>query len=144
MSQFNSYKPFPALGDLDPGIEAGWDFDVLCLKAEPTDKIGNIIIADPTKDQEAAASTRWLIVDISPTAFTSADWERAIAEGRTEKKRPFEPGDIALTRRYPPGQEFVGNDGRTYRLLKDKDILARLIPGKNVEVSVERREAKAA
>lgn len=141
MSQFNSYKPFPSLDNLDPGIEAGWDFDVLCLKAEPNDKVGSIIIADTTKDIEAAASTRWLIVDISPTAFMSQDWERALAEGLTTKRRPFEPGDVALSRRYPPGQDFVGNDGRIYRLLKDKDLLARLIPGKNVEVKPEPKKA---
>lgn len=135
MSQYHSYKPFPPLTDLDPGIEAGWDFDVLCLKAEPTDKIGSIIVADPTKDQEAAASTRWLIVDISPTAFISQDWER------TGLPRPFNPGDIALTRRYPPGQDFVGNDGKTYRLLKDKDILAKLLPGKNVTVMAQAKAA---
>lgn len=135
MSQYHSYKPFPPITDLDPGIEAGWDFDVLCLKAEPTDKIGSIIVADPTKDQEAAASTRWLIVDISPTAFISQDWER------TGLPRPFNPGDIALTRRYPPGQDFVGNDGKTYRLLKDKDILAKLLPGKNVTVMAQAKAA---
>lgn len=135
MSQFHSYKPFPSLDELDPGIEAGWDFDVLCLKAEPNDRVGSIIIADLTKDQEAAASTRWLIVDISPTAFTSQDWER------TGRDRPFNPGDVALTRRYPPGQDIVGADGRTYRLLKDKDILAKLKPGKNVEIKAESKAA---
>lgn len=145
MSQFNAYKEFPPIAELDPGIEAGWDFDVLCLKAEPNDKVGSILMPDATKDMEAAASTRWLIVDISPTAFLSQDWERAISDGRTDKQRPFNPGDVALTRRYPPGQDFVGHDGRTYRLLKDKDILARLIPGKNVEVKAETKyQSKAA
>jgi len=141
MSQFNSYKPFPSLAELNPGIEAGWNFDVLCLKAEPTDKIGSILIADPTKDQEAAASTRWLIVDISPTAFMSQDWERALAQGRTDKARPFEPGDVALSKRYPPGQDILGADGRTYRLLKDSDLLAKLKEGANAEVLADKRAA---
>ena len=135
MIQFQRYKPFPALEDLDPGIEAGWDFDVLCLRAECEEKIGGIIIAASTQDDEAAASTRWLIVDISPTAFTSQDWER------TGRPRPFNPGDVALTRRYPPGQDFIGNDGRTYRMLKDKDILAKLKAGANVQVVAEKRAA---
>ena len=141
MSQFQRYKPFPALEDLDPGIEAGWDFDFLALRAEPDDKVGSIIISDLTKDQEAAASTRWMIVDISPTAFMSQDWERALAEGRTTKRRPFDPGDVVLTKRYPPGQDFVGNDGRTYRLLKDKEVLAKLKAGANVQVVAEKRAA---
>lgn len=135
MSQFQKYKPFPAIEELDPGIEAGWDFDLLCLRAEPEDRVGNIIITADTKEQEAAASTRWLIVDISATAFMSQDWER------TGLPRPFNPGDIALTKRYPPGQDFVGNDGRQYRMLKDKDILAKLMPGKNVSVIESKRAA---
>lgn len=141
MSQFNRFKPFPPLSELDPGIEAGWDYDFLALRAEPDDKIGSIIISDTTKDQEAAASTRWLIVDISPTAFTSQDWERARVEGRTDKARPFEPGDVVLTKRYPPGQDFVGNDGRTYRLLKDKEALARIKPNANVQVVSDKQRA---
>ena len=82
MSQFDRFKPFPKLEELDPGIESGWDFDFLALRAEPeTTSKGGIILSDLTKDQEAAASTRWMIVDISPTAFMSQDWERALAEG---------------------------------------------------------------
>ncbi len=134
MSQFHSYKPFPAVADLDPGIEAGWSFDVLCLRAEPNDRVGNIIIADVTRDQEAAATTRWMIVDISPTAFMTQDWER------TKLPRPFNPGDVAITKRYPPGVDLIGSDGRTYRMLKDSDIIAKLKPGANVEV----KESKAA
>ena len=140
MSQFHAYKEFPPLSDLDPGIEPGWQFDVIALKAEPSDRVGSILMPDATKDQEAAASTRWLIVAMAPTAFLSQDWDRAKEQGRTDGARPFSPGDIALTRRYPPGQEFVGNDGRVYRILKDTDFIGKLIPGNNVEV----KEAKAA
>lgn len=142
MSQFDRFKPFPDLKDLDPGIEAGWDFDFLALRAEPeTTTKGGIILSDLTKDQEAAASTRWMIVDISPTAFMSQDWERALAEGRTTKACPFAPGDVILTKRYPPGQDFQGNDGRTYRLLKDKDALARVKDGANVSVLAQSKAA---
>lgn len=135
MSQFFAYKDFPPLSDLDPGIDAGWNFDVVCLKAEPADKVGSILLGDVTKDQEAAASTRWLIVDISPTAFMTQDWER------TGLPRPFNPGDIGVTRRYPPGQEFIGNDGRTYRILKDQDFIGKLKPGANVVVQESKQAA---
>lgn len=137
MSQFHAYKPFPSLEELDPGIEVGWSFDVIALRAEPADRVGSILIADPTKDQEASASTRWLIVEISPTAFMTQDWER------TGLPRPFNPGDVGLTRRYPAGQEFVGNDGRTYKILKDQDFIGKLKANANVEVKAE-KESKAA
>lgn len=137
MSQFRRYKPFPALADLDPGIEPGWDFDVLVLQAEPEDKVGSIILADTTKDDEKYAATEWLVVGMSPTAFRSVDWDNAVREKVTDKERPFDPGDVVLTKRYPPGADITGHDGRTYRLIKDKEILAKRIPGKSVSVSVK-------
>jgi len=137
MSQYHSYKPFPSLDVLDPGIEVGWSFDVVALKAEPADRVGSILLGDATKEQEAGASTRWLIVDISPTAFMTQDWER------TGLPRPFNPGDVGLTKRYPAGQEFIGNDGRTYKILKDQDFIGKLKANANVEVKAE-AQSKAA
>jgi len=130
MTTLRRYKPFPNVEDLDPGIEPGWDFDVLCLPAEPEDRVGNIFLADETKDDERAAVTEWMIVGISPTAFTSQEW------AATDLPCPFKPGDVVITKRYPPGTEVTGHDGRTYRLLKDKEILAKRIPGKSASVKV--------
>ena len=134
MTTIRRYKPFPALSELDPGIEPGWDFDVLVLQAEPEDRVGNIYLADSTKGDEKAAATDWLIVGISPTAFMSRDWEN------TGLPRPFNEGDVIMTKRYPPGTDVTGHDGREYRLIKDKEILAKRIPGKNAAV----KAAKAA
>lgn len=67
MTTLRRYKEFPKLEDLDPGIEPGWDFDVLVLQAEPeTTTKGGIILADATRDNEQGAATDWMIVGISP------------------------------------------------------------------------------
>ncbi len=130
MTTLRRYKEFPKLEDLDPGIEPGWDFDVLVLQAEPeTTTKGGIILADTTRDNEQGAATDWLIVGLSPTAFMSQDWER------TGLPCPFAPGDVILSRRYPGGADITGNDGRIYKLIKDKDVLAKRIPGKLASVA---------
>lgn len=138
MSQFRRYKPFPKLADLDPGIEPGWDFDVLVLQAEPEDRVGSIILADTTKDDEKHAATEWMIVAMSPTAFRSQDWDNAVAEGVTDLRRPFKAGDVVLTKRYPPGAEITGHDGRVYKLIKDKEILAKRQEGKEVRLKQDK------
>lgn len=116
------YKAIPELSELNPGYEPGWDFDCLLLMAEPDDKIGSIIMAQSTKDDERGASIVARIVAISPTAFSSQDW------AATGLPRPYNEGDLVVTKRYAAGVDVVGADGRTYKMCKDKEIVGRQIP----------------
>ncbi len=122
MTTIQRYKPIPELKDCNFGYEPGWDFDVIILQAEPEDKTaGGIIFAESTKADEAGASVLARIIDFSPTAFRSADWE-ALGKSPGYKK-----GDLVYTKRYPAGAYIVGADGRTYMAVKDKDIGGRRI-----------------
>lgn len=114
------YKPLPALEELDPGYEPGWLYDVLILQAEPDDKIGSIIMAEETKADEAGASIVALVVAVSRTAFRNQDWE-SVAGG----DRPYSPGDVCLTKRYPAGCYVQGRDGRRYMMVKDVEIIGK-------------------
>lgn len=117
------YKPIPELTELNPGYEAGWKFQVLILQAEPDDKMGSIILSQTTLDDEKGASVVARIVDISPTAFRHSDWEAVMGD-----KRPYERGDLILTKRYPPGCKVQGADGRTYLMVTDDEIIGRHFP----------------
>lgn len=121
MTTLQKYKPIPELNELNFGYEPGWDYDVIILQAEPDDKIGSIILANETKLDEAGASVLARIVDFSPTAFRSADWD---ALGTSPG---YQRGDLVYTKRYPAGAYIVGADGRTYMAVKDKEIGGRRI-----------------
>ena len=119
MSTIQKYKPLPPVSDLDPGFEPGWRFDVTILQAEPEDRVGSIIIAESTKEDEKHASVRALIVAISPTAFRNQDWDA------TGLPLPYKAGDVVITKRYPASVDVVGRDGRKYKIVKDEEILGK-------------------
>lgn len=133
MTTLQNYKPLPDLDQLQPGYEPGWKYGVLLLMAEPEDRVGSIILAEATKNDEKYASTLARVVAVSPTAFRHGDWEAVSDEP------PCAPGDIVLTKRYPAGLEVVGADGRRYLMTKDEEIVGRRDP----DVWVSQREAAA-
>jgi hypothetical protein len=133
MTTLRRYKPLPALADLDPGIEPGWQYDVLILPAEPMDRVGKILLAGTTVADEKGAAVEALLVAISPTAFKSADW---VANSDAP---PYQVGDHILNKRYPAACEFTGADGRTYVMVKDTEII-----GKRVKPAGEVRSEQAA
>jgi chaperonin GroES len=76
---------------------------------------GGIILTQTTKEADEYATIEGTLVAVSPLAFSYAEWP--------EDARPPQVGDRVVIARYG-GNVFDGNDGKKYRILKDKDILA--------------------
>ncbi len=102
----------PDLALCHPGL-LPTEYNVIIAPAVMPEKTkGNIILADETKDRQSGAMQVGRLVAASPLAFRyepGIEWEYPT------------PGVIVWFARYAGG-EFVGADGRTYRIVKDKDI----------------------
>lgn len=110
------YKPLPKLADLDHGI-APHEYAVLVLQREIEGRsVGNIIIPETSAEREQDAAVDGLLVAASPAAWSYAD------EYREGGARP-QLGQLVVFRRYA-GFIVEGDDGRKYRLMSDKDIIA--------------------
>lgn len=79
---------------------------------------GGIIIPDTTVDMEKRAVFRGILVDMSPTAFSYEKWP----EGTRIPKQ----GDRVLFGKYAGTSITSRVDGKEYRVLNDKDIIAIL------------------
>lgn len=89
------------------------EFKVLILPDEVKEKTkGGIILPDMTKERQEMAQVKGTIVGVGADAF--ADW--------TEK---LVAGDRVYYGKYA-GYTVTGNDGKEYRLVNDKDIVAVL------------------
>lgn len=109
------FKPLPELKDVAPGI-APHEFNVLVLPRElESETTGGIMLPDHLKDREKEAAVEGLLVAVSPAAFSYAEWPQGTAQPQ--------PGQCVLFSRYA-GLLVKGDDGRTYRVLKDKDVIA--------------------
>lgn len=118
------HKPWPALGDLDPGIEA-LEYNVVVLMPELQEKTkSGIILADDTKDRESTGETVAMIASISPMAFSFAEWPRDRDGRLMYEDRIPRAGDVVRIKKYA-GSEWKGDDGRNYRIVNDKEILGR-------------------
>lgn len=127
------HKPWPALAELDPGIEA-LEYNVVVLMPEIQEKTSSgIILADDTKDRESTGETVAMIASISPMAFSFAEWPRD-RDGRLmyEDRIPRE-GDVVRIKKYA-GTEWKGDDDRNYRIVNDKEILGRRPSAKAVKI----------
>lgn len=105
----------PQLDECNPGIRPV-EYNVIVAPAPSTEsqgKIGSIFIPDEAKDTLDLAMQVGRIVRQSPLAFDYANWP-------DESLKP-NVGDIVWFARYA-GKEFEARDGKTYRILKDKDI----------------------
>lgn len=76
---------------------------------------GGIYIPDETKDRDDAASMEGTVVDISPLAFSYEE----------NAPRP-EIGQTVVFQKFA-GIRVKGADGCEYRLMNDKDIVARRV-----------------
>lgn len=88
--------------------------------------LGGIEYPDEIIDQMQRAVCKGKIVAISPLAFTYFDTEtNTYAE--VQQKFPETPrvGDLVLFGRYC-GNEIWASDGELYRVMNDKDIIARI------------------
>ena len=91
------------------------EFNVLVEPVE-IEKVtkGGIILADQVIEKEQAAAVHGRILAASPLAFTYDDWP--------VEQRP-KVGDRVVFAKYA-GMVVTGADGKSYRLVKDKDICA--------------------
>jgi chaperonin GroES len=109
-------------------IAGAWD-GVNCSRIKPVcDKVivlpdeanevtrGGIIVPTATKENSSTAATSGVLIAVGPQAF-AYDSDRLV---RWEGERP-QPGDRVRFQKYA-GEEYVGADGRTYRLMQDRSI----------------------
>lgn len=94
------------------------EYNVLvCPKAVEEKTAGGIILPDEHRDRQQQASMEGELIAVSPLAFDFADWP-------DDAKKP-EPGDNVLFSRHA-GITKEGADGKTYRVIKDKDVAATI------------------
>lgn len=73
---------------------------------------GGIILTDDTIERDQNATTRAEVVAVSPLAFNYEDYPEGFAP---------KVGDRVVFGRYK-GYTIVGRDGKTYRVLNDRDV----------------------
>lgn len=106
----------PSLSECKPGFDPV-EYNVLIAPEEVETKTsGGIIIPENTKETEQTAQVRGLIVSVSPLAFNFDEWP-------TDAPPRPKAGDHVIYAKYG-GTIIKGDDGRDYRLLKDKDVCA--------------------
>jgi len=107
------YKPLPKLSELDPGV-APVEFNVLVLCCELEDRSrGGIILTDDAKEREELSGVEGMLVAASPMAFQ-------FSEAPADMAWPKPGARVTFTKW--AGVIVMGDDGRKYRLMKDKDI----------------------
>lgn len=104
----------PALVDCKPGLRAtGFAMVVAVAPVAETSK-GGIFIPDSVRDKEKLTEVKGRIVSMSPACFDFASFP----EGST----PVVGDAIQFAKL--AGIMTTGADGREYRLLQDRDVLA--------------------
>jgi len=92
------------------------EYNVLVMPEKVEERTaGGIIKADSTLDRQQAFETRGVLVAVSPLAFTYEKWPEGTRIPRV--------GDRVITVK-AAGVVVKGEDGKDYRLMKDKDICA--------------------
>lgn len=89
-------------------------FVVVELDTQAEKTAGGIILPTQVKDQDKLSTQEGTLIAVSPHAFTYAD-------GWPEGSKP-EVGQRVLFKRYAGA--LHERDGKTYRLLNDKDLVA--------------------
>lgn len=102
------------------------EFNVV-VAMDPTETVskGGILLPTQVTDREKLAAEEGTLVAVSPHAFTYADWPA----GET----PPRVGDRVLIARY--GGVMHERAGKTFRILKDKDIVAVIEPAATLAVA---------
>jgi co-chaperonin GroES (HSP10) len=94
------------------------EYKVLIEPRSVGDKIGSVFVPDVTKERDQVAQTEGVIVDMSAAAFTYEQWPKGTRLPR--------PGDRVLYAKYAGSEVRSPRNGKTYRLVNDKDIAAVL------------------
>ena len=105
----------PLLSECKPGFYPVEYNVVIAPEVMETTTKSGLIIPATAKEKEDAAQVWGLLVSTSPLAFNYDKWP--------EDSRPPKPGDTVLYAKYG-GTLVTGDDGREYRVLKDKDCIA--------------------
>lgn len=104
----------PDLNDCKPGF-APTEYNVLIApEVIEEKKIGSIFITDATAEAEESRTMKGRLVSISPLAF---NYETSWPDGA----KPH-PGQVVLFAKFG-GVVVKGDDGRDYRVAKDKDLM---------------------
>ena len=106
----------PELSECAPGFDPVEYNVVIAPEQVETVTKGGILLPDQTKEMDEIAQVRGLLVAASPLAFNFDQWP----EDAPRKPRP---GDHVVYAKYA-GTLLKGDDGREYRVCKDKDIVA--------------------
>lgn len=90
------------------------------VEMDPTEEItrGGIILPTSKTDRDKLATEEGTLVAASPHAFSYADWPK--------DEVPPQVGDRVLIARYAGAIHERG--GKTFRVIKDKDIVAVIEP----------------
>ena len=92
------------------------EFCVVVEMDPAPDRVGSILMPTTVTDRDKLAADEGLLVAASPVAFNYADWP--------EGARKPEPGDRVIFRKYAGLLRKNERNGKDYRLLNDKDIVA--------------------
>lgn len=106
----------PAVAECDPKVEP-MHAKVLIAPAVVPEKVGSLIMAAASHEKAVFANQRARIVALGPVAFQFEDWPAGA--------RKPQVGDVILHESYI-GEEVEGEDGRKYRLINDRAVLAVL------------------
>ncbi len=116
----------PDMSECNPGFRPT-EYNVLVLPEVVEEKTkGGILLTEMSKETKDVSAIRGLLVDVSPLAFGFDIWP----EGAVKPQA----GDHVIFAKYG-GILVKGADGREYRLMKDKDLMA-VIENKAVEIKL--------
>ncbi|MGE5500696.1 MAG: co-chaperone GroES [Ignavibacteriales bacterium] len=105
----------PSLSECNPGFDPVEYNVVIAPEVVEEKTAGGIFLPDAKKEMDELAAVKGRLVSCSPLAFSYDKWP--------EGSRLPQPGDVVIYAKYG-GTLIKGEDGREYRLLKDKDIAA--------------------
>lgn len=110
------FQKLPSIGELAHGI-APHEFNVLVLPRtlEAQSASGLITIPEELLEREQDAVVEGMLAAVSPAAFSYAEWPKDLP--------PPQVGQHVYFRRYA-GIWVDGDDGRRYRIMGDKEIVA--------------------
>lgn len=104
----------PALDDCKPGFLPTEYNVVIAPEVLEEKKIGSIIITDATAEAEESRTMKGRLLAVSPLAF---NYDQNWPDGAQPQ-----PGQSVLFAKFG-GVVVKGEDGREYRVCKDKDVM---------------------
>lgn len=106
--------PIPKLEDCNPGLRATGFAMVVAVAPVPDTSKGGIIIPDAAREKDKLIGVQGRVVSMSPACFDFA----AFPENATPKV-----GDAVQFAKLA-GVMTTGADGKEYRLIQDRDVIA--------------------